>query len=114
MSHLSEAFLDEIQAGDGRPLKDLAKLCPSPHGGHVHWSALWRWAMRGIKAPGGRILRLEAARLSGKWISTPQAIRRFIASQTPDVSSPTFEPIGRDAPLRRAEQARRKLSDMGL
>ena len=56
----------------------------------------------GVKGPGGQRVKLEAARLAGKWITTPAAIGRFVEAQTPrpdDVPPPRLAPQASGAGL---------------
>src|SRR5262245_46496679 len=49
----------------------------------VNPSTVWRWISAGVKLPGGRRIRLGAIRLSGRWLTSVEAIERFITAQTP-------------------------------
>jgi hypothetical protein len=49
------------------------------------------WITDGVRAPGGERIRLEAARAGGRWITTTEAVQRFIERQTPN--------LDRDKPL---------------
>jgi hypothetical protein len=49
----------------------------------VHSSCVWRWIAHGVTLKNGQIVRLEAARLSGRWLTTEPALQRFLAAQTP-------------------------------
>jgi hypothetical protein len=59
-------------------------------------SCVWRWCRQGVKAPGASVVRLEAVRVSGRWLTSAEAISRFVARQTPagdnEVSAPTPPP----------------------
>jgi hypothetical protein len=55
---------------------------PARRGRPVTASAIWRWCRRGTRLPGGGV-RLECVRLSGRWITSVEAISRFVAQQTP-------------------------------
>jgi hypothetical protein len=77
---------DEIAAGHGEPLSRACRRFP-PHrqGKSVTLSCLIRWVTSGVRGPNGQRIRLEAARLSGRWVTTPQAIARFLEAQTPQL-----------------------------
>ncbi|MBV8232948.1 MAG: DUF1580 domain-containing protein [Planctomycetaceae bacterium] len=66
----------------------------------VHVSTLTRWILRGVHG-----VRLEAARLGGRWVTSEEAICRFSAALT-DLQD---TPAGALAPdTRRAHIARRR------
>ena len=85
---LSDVLLEEIAAGEGESLSRAARRLPSSRRSRpVTISCLVRWVTAGVRLPSGERVRLEAARCSGRWITSAGAIRRFIAAQTPDLSS---------------------------
>ncbi len=47
----------------------------------THSSTVTRWAMRGIKLTGGRVLKLESFRLNGRLATSRQALLRFVQAQ---------------------------------
>jgi hypothetical protein len=58
---------------------------------------------------------LEAARLAGKWVTTPGAIRRFVEAQTPRLD--VEEALAPRLPARRrreSERAERQLNEHGI
>jgi Protein of unknown function (DUF1580) len=53
-------------------------------------SCVWRWHRHGVRLPDGRVVRLEAVRVAGRFLTTIEAVHRFIAAQQPDAApSPT-------------------------
>jgi hypothetical protein len=69
----------------------------------------------GVRLPDGRIVRLEAARLSGRWLTSERAIERFLAAQTPTIDTPT--PATPRTPTRRqrdSEKAAKELEALGV
>jgi hypothetical protein len=48
---------------------------------------LWRWITEGVRLPDGSRVRLEAARLGGRWLTSEPALRRFLAAQTPELGA---------------------------
>jgi hypothetical protein len=75
---LTEHLLEEIEAGQGETLTRAAQRIPSTRQGKpVTLSCLLRWVQTGVIGPNGQRIKLEAARLAGKWVTTPAAIRRF-------------------------------------
>jgi hypothetical protein len=86
-------LLDELRLGYGRTLRQAAALLPATRRERpVTPSCLVRWVRDGVRGPGGRRVRLEATRLAGRWVTTPQAIARFSAAQTPDAGDASPEP----------------------
>lgn len=92
------------------------RLPPGRRGRPVTLSCVFRWITDGVKLPSGDVVRLEAVRLGGRWITSVEALERFAARQTPDMSSrpaptPTPPPATRQ---RAAAKAGAKLERMGL
>jgi hypothetical protein len=113
---ITDQLLSEIEAGQGEPLTRAAKRVPSARNGRpATLSRLFRWVMQGVLGPDGQRVYLEAARLAGTWITTPGAIRRFVAAQTPCLNaeqSPT--PRAPAARQRAAERAGKALEQIGI
>jgi hypothetical protein len=112
---LTDQLLEEIEAGQGETLTRAARRIPrSRQDRPVSLSCLLRWVLVGVKGPGGTRIKLEAARLAGKWVTTPGAIRRFVEAQTPDQDSTV--PASRTPCRRRraSERAGRRLEEMGV
>ena len=69
-------------------------------------STLFRWAVRGAAAANGTRVRLEAARIGGRWATSVAAVHRFVATltaaSTSDTASNTAPP---STPARRARAA---------
>jgi hypothetical protein len=81
---LTEIVLEEIEAGQGETLSRAARRVPRTRLDRpVTLSCLLRWITSGVIGPDGQRVYLEAARLAGKWVTTPGAIRRFAQAQTP-------------------------------
>jgi hypothetical protein len=49
------------------------------HGAPVSRSTLNNWIRRGIQSPYGPV-RLRAAKMGGRWVTSPAALKRFYAS----------------------------------
>ena len=77
-------LLTEITAGQGLSLTQAARRFP-PHRRNrpVNSSTVWRWMHDGVRLPDGTVVRLEAARVCGRWLTSEPALQRFIAAQTP-------------------------------
>lgn len=106
---LSEQLLSEIEAGHGQRLAVAARILPSNRQNKpVTMSCLLRWVMDGVRLPDGSRLKLEAARIGGKWVTTPQAIRRFVESQTPQSNDTPLPPAPRTAKQRQRTAGQRE------
>lgn len=81
---LSDQILAEIERGEGENLVTFAKrIKPTRQGKPVTMTCVLRWITKGVKIKGSNvIIKLEAVRLSEKWITTPGALKRFIVAQT--------------------------------
>jgi hypothetical protein len=114
---LSNQLLEEIQNGEAEPLARAARRIPSARLGRpVTLSCLVRWISRGVLGPDGQRVYLEAARLGGKWITTPAALSRFVERQTP-ATTDQRQPTAPASPVRRqraAELAGRQLEFLGV
>jgi hypothetical protein len=112
---VNQQLLSEISSGMGEPLTRAARRFPSYRRGRpVTLGCLVRWIHKGTKGPDGSIVRLEAARCSGRWLTTPGAIERFLAAQTPEIGEqppPSRPPATR---RRAAENAARQLASNGI
>lgn len=113
---LTQELRAEIEAGQGEGLTRAARRFPPARMCRpVTLSCLVRWITRGVTGPGGQRVKLEAARLAGKWITTPAAIGRFVEAQTPrpDDAPP---PAPRTSGVRRraADRATRELERLGI
>jgi hypothetical protein len=109
-------LLEEITAGHGLYLSQLAKRAPPFRLGRpATFHGVLRWVLAGARCPDGSRVYLEAARLSGKWVSTPQALARFIALQTPQVEATLpREPRSSKARTRANDQAATELKEIGI
>ena len=57
---------------------------PSRRGRPVSPSCVWRWHRSGVKLPDGRVVRLEALKLINRFLTSVQAVHRFIRAQQPE------------------------------
>jgi hypothetical protein len=100
-------------------LKEAAKLPPSYREGKpTHVSTIHRWITRGVRLTSGEVVRLEGARLGGRWITSVQAMERFMARLTAGAlgDATTNAPIIRTTRQRRRELDRvdRELAEAGF
>jgi hypothetical protein len=109
-------LLEEIESGQGETLTRAARRLPRTRQDRpVTPSCLFRWVTTGAIGPNGQRVKLEAARIAGKWVTTPGAIRRFVQAQTPHGSAqaPTF-PRSASQRHRANERAREQLEKRGM
>ena len=111
-----DQLAQEITEGHGLTLSQAAKRFPSFRQGRpVTPSCLVRWILQGARGPGGNRVKLEAVRLAGRHITSPQAITRFIAAQ--QNTAPTSAPLPLRTPgvrQRAAERAGEELGKIGI
>jgi hypothetical protein len=89
-------------------LVEAARLVPPGRGGRpTHLSTLLRWIN-----PGVRGVRLEAARLGGRWVTSHEALQRFAERLTAARASPP--PPVRAGRASAAEAVEQELSRLGL
>jgi hypothetical protein len=108
--------ITEIAAGTGLGLAEAARRFPPFRAGRpVNPSTVFRWATLGVSRAGGARLRLEAARVGGRWLTSVQAIERFIRAQTPHLgaAAPRRERTQRKRE-RAADRAGKQLERMGI
>jgi hypothetical protein len=78
-------------------------------------SCVWRWCRHGVKVPGFGVVKLECIRVSGRWLTSEQAISRFVAAQTPpDKIEATPTPRTPTQRQRASEKAARELDRIGI
>lgn len=96
-------------------LSQAAKLVPSYRAGRpTHVSRLVRWITNGVRTDDGRLVKLEALRLGGQWVTSALAIQRFAEAMTPseaDIHSPSQNTASR---RKAAERASRELDAIGI
>ncbi len=95
-------------------LSQAAKLVPSYRVGRpTHVSRLVRWIVNGVRADDGRLIKLEAMRLGGQWVTSAAALQRFAEAMTP--AQRPLAPLQTAISRRKsAEQASRALDAIGL
>lgn len=97
-------------------LSQAARLLPpSRHGSPVTLSCLLRWVLTGIRLPDGAVVRLEAVRLGGRWLTSREALQRFAVAQTPRLDDPSQRaPRSPGARTRASQRAARALERLGI
>jgi hypothetical protein len=107
---------NEIMNGSGLNLAAAAHVFPPyREGTSVNPSTIYRWITTGVRLPDGSQLRLEARRIGGRWLTSREAIQRFIEAQTPRFEDhPAPQPHTSTRAAKAAEQAGRELDRVGI
>jgi hypothetical protein len=87
-----------LSPGHGRP--DASSGSPRPS---CFLSCIFRWIADGVQSPDGSIVRLEAVRMGGRWLTSVEALHRFAEAQTPAPS--TRRPAAQPSPAARKQGA---------
>jgi hypothetical protein len=98
-------------------LAQAARLLPPGRGERpVTLSCILRWVLRGARSPSGELIRLEAIRVGGRWVTSREALQRFSERLTPDLAASGPGPTPRTPGRRRraSERAGRELERLGL
>jgi hypothetical protein len=77
----------------------------------VSAATIWRWCPRGVRLPGGGVVRLECVRLPGRWLTSVEAISRFAARQT--LAMEHDPPPAPRSPGRRQRDSERAAAELG-
>jgi hypothetical protein len=106
----------DLTAETPLPLAAAAKRIPPGRSGKkTHISTLVRWIKEGAKSPTGEVVRLEAARLGSRWVTSLEALQRFSQALTPAGSdAPTAAPRTPGQRRRASEAAARELEKAGI
>src|SRR5262245_26472516 len=104
-----ERNMIDIETETPISLAQASHRCPPGRGGKKPTlSCLLRWIMQGAAGPRGRV-KLEAARIGGRWFTSVQALQRFIERCTPA----TDEPAGvQRSPTRRQRESERAAAEL--
>jgi hypothetical protein len=93
---------------------EVAKLVPPARNGkRTHLSTVLRWILKGVKTPTG-VVRLEAIRLGGRWLTSRAAMQRFCERLTPIPEDGPSALRSPNARKRSAEAAERRLTELGI
>ena len=84
----------------------------------VNPATIWRWQSKGVTHANGLKTKLEALRCGGKWITSREALDRFVALQNPADPAPivlaTPSSASRKAKRSAADRAGEELERMGM
>jgi hypothetical protein len=97
-------------------LAQAADLLPPGRGGaRPTLGCVLRWVLKGAKSPSGELVRLEAIRLGGRWLTSREALQRFAERLTPSLDGePPPAPRTGNQRRRASEAAARELERMGV
>lgn len=97
-------------------LAQAAKVFPPARSGRpVSASCLWRWAKEGVRIPSGRRVHLEALLIVSRFVTSEQAVRRFILAIQPGESDrPQTSPEGETFRFRKERTSSAPLRDPDL
>jgi hypothetical protein len=97
-------------------LAQAADLLPPGRGGaRPTVGCILRWILKGAKAPSGDLVRLDAIRLGGRWVTSREAIQRFAEALTPQLNGNAVLPPRSAAKRRQAsERAAKELEKLGI
>jgi hypothetical protein len=97
-------------------LAQVAREQPPGRGGApCSLGCVLRWVLKGVRSPAGELVRLEAIRLGGRWITSREAVQRWAEKLTPRLDGEAA-PAPRTATARRraADKASKELEAMGV
>jgi hypothetical protein len=99
-------------------LASAAKLIPPARSGKAtHLSTLLRWILHGARGPAGETVRLEAIRIGSRWLTSREAIQRFVERLTPRLGAsdlPGSAPRGPGQRRRASDRAAAELEKAGI
>ena len=113
MSHHVGIDIDREQL---LPLSEAAKLIPSAKGKHLHPASVWRWVRKGVVAPDGRRVKLDSAKVGGRWYTSREAVQRFLEALTQqfEVSAAPSPPRTSGQRQRASDRAAERLDKAGI
>jgi hypothetical protein len=71
-------------------LSEAARHLSTLTGTKVSVSRIYRWITRGVGHPLARVVRLQAAKVGGRWVTSKEAIDRFLADLGPVQQTPVI------------------------
>ena len=97
-------------------LTQATQLLPPGRGGaRPTLSCILRWILKGARSPSGELVRLEALRIGGRWVTSREALQRFAEALTPQLNGHAAPPPRSTAKRRRAsERAAKELERLGI
>ena len=115
-STIEPSVISEIQSGSGLSLAAVGRTLPGHRGNSsIDPATVFRWMKSGTRAANGAVVRLEAVRVGGRWVTSREAVARFIAASTTasstDCPAPSPRPSGNAT--QRAAAANKRLEAIG-
>ena len=105
----------DITTEEAITLNEAARIVGAGNNGKpVHLSTVFRWCVKGCRAPGGRRVRLDAVRVGAGWRTSKEALTRFVQALTPSLDEPTPGPRSSTARRRASERAAAQLERAGI
>jgi len=93
-------------------LKEAIRLLPkTSRNNNLHYSTMFRWILRGLRAKDGVVVRLESVKIGGRLCTSKEALQRFFDRLSGDqqvVTPPTFTRRQRLRQIQRAEEELRR------
>src|SRR5688572_28045901 len=88
------SVFSEIQSGGGLSLSAAGRLFPGHRGGKsVDPSTVFRWVTKGLRTPAGRVVKLAAVRVGGRWLTSNPSVAWFVAALTDDAVPAADAPL---------------------
>jgi hypothetical protein len=96
-------------------IAEASRRFPNHRGvGTIRTTTVWRWISRGVRLSDGTVLKLEAVRVAGRWLTSHEAVTRFVERQNPSLAQVQPEVKAKKSrPSKRAEEAGRRLAALG-
>jgi hypothetical protein len=99
----------DITSEQAIPLGEATRIYGASRGGRpTHISTVLRHITRGTKLPDGQTIYLEGARIGGRWVTTREAVQRFVERLT-TAALGQVQPVGTSA-IRTSARRQRELS----
>ena len=76
-------------------LEQAAKSLPGWNGRSINASTVWRWIVHGTRAIDGTVVCLEAIKVGGRWITTLEALDRFLSASNARAEGNALETTSR-------------------
>lgn len=85
-------------------------------GSKPHFATVYRWIVDGVKSADGTVVKLEAARIGAKWVTSKEALTRFVDRLGRSSSANTDETPTRRPSIRQkaSERAEKRLTAKGV
>ncbi len=96
-------------------LYQAARLLPPGRGDRpVTISCILRWILHGSRGPSGEMVKLEAVRLGSRWVTSREALQRFVEALTPTQAPRAAAPQTPAKRRRSASRASGALDRIGI